>query len=74
MQRWGTLRAPPSAAADRAGAAIYPGSRPPHTPAEGKAKGKGLPDSPRLAAIARTHFDMVRLPFPPPGPGAPLAA
>ena len=33
--------------------------------AEGKTNGKGLPNPLRLAVIARTHFDTVRLPFPP---------
>ena len=33
--------------------------------AEGKTNGKGLPNALRLAVIARTHFDTVRLPFPP---------
>ena len=33
--------------------------------AEGKTNGKGLPNPLRLAVIARSHFDTVRLPFPP---------
>ena len=33
--------------------------------AEGKTNRKGLPNPLRLAAIARSHFDTVRLPFPP---------
>ena len=35
--------------------------------AEGKTNGKGLPNPLRLAVIARSHFDTVRLPFPPAG-------
>jgi len=31
----------------------------------GKTNRKGMPDPLRLAAIARSHFDTVRLPFPP---------
>jgi mannose-6-phosphate isomerase-like protein (cupin superfamily) len=33
--------------------------------AEGKTNKKGLPNPLRLAVIARAHFDVVRLPFPP---------
>jgi quercetin dioxygenase-like cupin family protein len=33
--------------------------------AEGKTNGKGMPNPLRLAVIARSHFDTVRLPFPP---------
>ena len=33
--------------------------------AEGKTNRKGLPNPLRLAVIARSHFDTVRLPFPP---------
>jgi quercetin dioxygenase-like cupin family protein len=33
--------------------------------AEGKTNRKGMPNPLRLAVIARTHFDTVRLPFPP---------
>jgi quercetin dioxygenase-like cupin family protein len=32
---------------------------------EGKTNRKGMPNPLRLAVIARTHFDTVRLPFPP---------
>jgi mannose-6-phosphate isomerase-like protein (cupin superfamily) len=34
--------------------------------ADGKTNKKGMPNLIRLAVIARTHFDVVRLPFPPP--------
>jgi mannose-6-phosphate isomerase-like protein (cupin superfamily) len=34
--------------------------------AEGKTNRKGLPNPLRLAVVARSHFDVVRLPFPPP--------
>jgi mannose-6-phosphate isomerase-like protein (cupin superfamily) len=34
--------------------------------AEGKTNRKGMPNPLRLAVIARSHFDTVRLPFPPP--------
>jgi quercetin dioxygenase-like cupin family protein len=33
--------------------------------AEGKTNRKGMPNPLRLAVIARSHFDTVRLPFPP---------
>jgi mannose-6-phosphate isomerase-like protein (cupin superfamily) len=33
--------------------------------AEGKTNKKGMPNPLRLAVIARAHFDVVRLPFPP---------
>jgi mannose-6-phosphate isomerase-like protein (cupin superfamily) len=33
--------------------------------ADGKTNKKGLPNPLRLAVIARAHFDVVRLPFPP---------
>ena len=33
--------------------------------AEGKTNRKGMPNALRLAVIARSHFDTVRLPFPP---------
>lgn len=33
--------------------------------AEGKTNRKGMPNPVRLAVIARSHFDTVRLPFPP---------
>jgi quercetin dioxygenase-like cupin family protein len=33
--------------------------------AEGKTNAKGLPNPLRLAVIAKAHFDVVRLPFPP---------
>jgi quercetin dioxygenase-like cupin family protein len=33
--------------------------------AEGKTNRKGMPNSLRLAVIAKAHFDTVRLPFPP---------
>jgi len=33
--------------------------------AEGKTNRKGMPNPLRLAVIAKTHFDTVRLPFPP---------
>ena len=33
--------------------------------AEGKTNRKGIPNPLRLAVIARSHFDTVRLPFPP---------
>jgi mannose-6-phosphate isomerase-like protein (cupin superfamily) len=33
--------------------------------ADGKTNGKGMPNPLRLAVIARAHFDVVRLPFPP---------
>ena len=33
--------------------------------AEGKTNRRGLPNPLRLAVIARSHFDTVRLPFPP---------
>jgi quercetin dioxygenase-like cupin family protein len=33
--------------------------------AEGKTNGRGMPNPLRLAVIARSHFDTVRLPFPP---------
>jgi hypothetical protein len=33
--------------------------------AEGKTNRKGMPNPFRLAVIARSHFDTVRLPFPP---------
>jgi Cupin domain len=33
--------------------------------AEGKTNGKGMPNPLRLAVIAHSHFDTVRLPFPP---------
>jgi quercetin dioxygenase-like cupin family protein len=33
--------------------------------ADGKTNKKGMPNPLRLAVIARTHFDVVRLPFPP---------
>jgi hypothetical protein len=33
--------------------------------AEGKTNRKGFPNPLRLAVIARSHFDTVRLPFPP---------
>jgi quercetin dioxygenase-like cupin family protein len=33
--------------------------------AEGKTNRKGMPNPLRLAVIARSHFEMVRLPFPP---------
>ena len=33
--------------------------------AAGKTNGKGMPNPLRLAVIARAHFDVVRLPFPP---------
>ena len=32
---------------------------------EGKTNRKGMPNPLRLAVIARSHFDTVRLPFPP---------
>jgi hypothetical protein len=32
---------------------------------DGKTNAKGLPNPLRLAVIARAHFDVVRLPFPP---------
>ncbi len=32
---------------------------------DGKTNGKGMPNPLRLAVIARSHFDTVRLPFPP---------
>jgi mannose-6-phosphate isomerase-like protein (cupin superfamily) len=32
---------------------------------DGKTNGKGMPNPLRLAVIARAHFDIVRLPFPP---------
>ena len=35
--------------------------------AEGKTNRKGIPNPLRLAVIARSHFDTVRLPFPPAG-------
>jgi hypothetical protein len=35
--------------------------------AEGKTNRKGMPNPLRLAVIARSHFDTVRLPFPPVG-------
>jgi mannose-6-phosphate isomerase-like protein (cupin superfamily) len=34
--------------------------------ADGKTNRKGMPNLLRLAVIARAHFDVVRLPFPPP--------
>jgi len=34
--------------------------------ADGKTNRKGMPNPLRLAVIARAHFDVVRLPFPPP--------
>jgi mannose-6-phosphate isomerase-like protein (cupin superfamily) len=34
--------------------------------AAGKTNRKGMPNPLRLAVIARAHFDVVRLPFPPP--------
>ncbi len=33
--------------------------------ADGKTNKKGMPNPLRLAVIARAHFDIVRLPFPP---------
>jgi hypothetical protein len=33
--------------------------------AEGKTNRKGMPNPLRLAVIAKSHFDTVRLPFPP---------
>ena len=33
--------------------------------AKGKTNRKGIPNPLRLAVIARSHFDTVRLPFPP---------
>lgn len=33
--------------------------------AAGKTNKKGMPNPLRLAVIARAHFDVVRLPFPP---------
>ena len=33
--------------------------------AEGRTNRRGLPNPLRLAVIARSHFDTVRLPFPP---------
>jgi quercetin dioxygenase-like cupin family protein len=33
--------------------------------ADGKTNSKGMPNPLRLAVIARAHFDVVRLPFPP---------
>jgi hypothetical protein len=33
--------------------------------ADGKTNRKGMPNPLRLAVIARAHFDVVRLPFPP---------
>jgi hypothetical protein len=33
--------------------------------ADGKTNKKGMPSPLRLAVIARAHFDVVRLPFPP---------
>jgi hypothetical protein len=33
--------------------------------ADGKTNKKGMPNLLRLAVIARAHFDVVRLPFPP---------
>ena len=33
--------------------------------AEGKTNRKGMPNPLRLAVIARSHFDTVRVPFPP---------
>ena len=33
--------------------------------ADGKTNGNGMPNPLRLAVIARAHFDVVRLPFPP---------
>jgi quercetin dioxygenase-like cupin family protein len=33
--------------------------------ADGKTNGRGMPNPFRLAVIAQTHFDTVRLPFPP---------
>ncbi len=33
--------------------------------ADGKTNGKGMPNPLRLAVIAKAHFDVVRLPFPP---------
>ena len=32
---------------------------------DGKTNRKGMPNPVRMAAIARAHFDTVRLPFPP---------
>jgi mannose-6-phosphate isomerase-like protein (cupin superfamily) len=34
--------------------------------ADGKTNKKGMPNPLRLAVVARAHFDVVRLPFPPP--------